>query len=71
MGLAAKELEQTQYGIKVVKVVPPEMFGTQKPKKISNFRCLMRVKGVVAVPQRLEVREDSLEIVDTFVILVT
>ena len=31
-----------------------------------NFRCPMCVREVVAVPQRLEVGEDSLEIVDSF-----
>ena len=35
-----------------------------------NFRCLTCVRGVVAVPQRLEMREDSLEIVDSFCYLV-
>ena len=32
----------------------------------NNFRYLTYVKGVVAVPQRLEVGEDSLKIVDSF-----
>ena len=31
-----------------------------------NFRCPTCVKGIVAVPQRLEVGENSLEIVDSF-----
>ena len=31
-----------------------------------NFRCPMYVRGVVVVPQRLEVGEDNLEIVDNF-----
>ena len=31
-----------------------------------NFRCFTCVRGVMAVPQRLEVGEDSLEIVDSF-----
>ena len=31
-----------------------------------NFRCPTCVRGVVVVPQRLEVEEDSLEIVDSF-----
>ena len=31
-----------------------------------NFRCPMCVRGVVVVLQRLEVGEDSLEMVDSF-----
>ena len=33
MGFAAKELEQTEYGVNIVKMVPPEMFGAQKSEK--------------------------------------
>ena len=31
-----------------------------------NFRCLMCLRGVVVVPQRVEVGKDILEIVDRF-----
>ena len=56
MRFAAKELEQTQYGINVVKG------GATR----DNFSFPTCVKGVVAVPGRLEVGEDYLEIVDRF-----
>ena len=39
--------------------------GLEASKRV-NFRCSTYVKGVVVVPQRLEVGEDSLEIVDSF-----
>ena len=43
------------------------MVGAQiSEKSRSNFRCPTCVREVVAVPQRLEVGEDSLEIVDNF-----
>ena len=39
--------------------------GLEASKRV-NFRCSTYVKGVVVVPQRLEVGEDSLKIVDSF-----
>ena len=47
------------------------MFGAQKSEKSrrragDNFRYPMCVRGVVAVPQRLEVGEDNLEIANSF-----
>ena len=41
------------------------MFGVQKSEK-SRCRCTTCVKRVVALPQRLEVGQDSLEIADSF-----
>ena len=43
------------------------MFGAQKLRRAGdNFRSPTFVRGVVAVSQRLGVREDNLEIVDSF-----
>ena len=61
-GFVAKELEQTQYGVNVVK---KHLFRNLR-RAGDNFRCPTCVRGVVAAPQWLEVGEDSLEIVDSF-----
>ena len=61
MGFAAKELEQTEYGINVVKGG-----ATRNLRRAGdNCRYPTCVRGVVAVPQKLEMGEDSLEIVDS------
>ena len=68
LGFAAKELEQTQYDANVVN--HQRCLGLKNVRKTEDkLRCLTCVRGVVAVPQRLEVGEDSLEIVGIILVM--
>ena len=52
-GFAAKELEQSQYGVNVVKGGTTRCSGLRNVSGArDNLRCPMCVKGVVVVPRR-------------------
>ena len=62
VGFMVKELEQTEHCVNVVKG------GATRNLRRAGDKCRYPtcVRGVVAVPQKLDVGEDNLEIVDSF-----